>query len=92
MSFRVGQRVKIIAGLVPEHAQYIGAVGTVVSEGSMQPYPRGFGELWSYQVRWDTYGLMGFEPAKCLAPLDDDADFERFMENVLKPLPEPVTS
>ena len=56
----------------------------------MTTYPCGNGELWSYQVRWDKYGLWGFEPEKCLAPLDDDAGFERFMDLVLKSLDEPV--
>ena len=72
----------------------LGAIGTIVSEGAEQHYDCGHGLLWAHQVRWDKWGVVGggWEPAKCLAPLDDDADFKRFMEYVLKPLKEPVAA
>ena len=71
--------------------KYVGSVGTIVSEGRMENYLH-HGDLLSYQVRWDQWGLVGFEPDNCLAPLDDDAAYRRFLEKVLKPLPEPIAA
>lgn len=83
MSFRLGQRVRAIATLNPATLKFLGALGTIVGPahdsgnsliGVAQP------------VRWDEFGLVGAEPVKCLAPVDDPAEFKRFMERVLKPV------
>lgn len=94
MSFRAGQRVRVIAGLLPEHMKFLGAIGTIVSNDIVMKEFRGE-HLVCQDVRWESgagewNGQIGTgEPVKCLAPIDDDADFKRFMERVLKPVPLP---
>lgn len=89
MSFRIGQRVRAIASMHPSCDKYIGAVGVIVGpegpglNGTHQPvkWERGAGA-------WD--GKVGYEPVKCLEPIDDPSAFDTFMERVLKPVPLPV--
>ncbi len=96
MSFRIGQRVRSIASLNSLNQHRMGIAGTIVGP-TWEAHFEGYGPLTLQPVRWDDdpragewAGRVGNEPVKCLAPIDDDGDFARFMERVLKPLPEKV--
>ena len=96
MSFRIGQRVRVVSILAPGQSKYIGAIGTIVSTPYTSGEFFGQGPLTVQDVRWEENahewnGRIGHgEPVKCLAPIDPDPAFERFMERVLKPLPQPA--
>lgn len=95
MTFKIGQRVRAIAVLHPKAERYIGAIGTIVSESYQRELPPTHEMYTCQNVRWEEgvgafEGMVGHEPVKCLAPLDDPGEFESFMNSVLKPLPEEV--
>lgn len=94
MSFRIGQRVRIARTYRLENRRYIGLTGTVSSAPFEQEYEAPLGTATTQAVTWDDGsewgGKMTSEPICCLEPIDDPKQFERFMERVLKPLPQPV--
>lgn len=89
MSFRIGQRVRSIASLNQHAVKWIGAVGTIC--GPVEMLFTSVGQLAHQNVAWEEgagpwTGRVGLEPIKCLAPIDEPSQFERFMERVLKPV------
>lgn len=89
MSFRIGQKVRVIGVPHWKINKYIGAIGTIVS--GPRPHPRK--PEWTAQdVQWEENALEWTgrvgrdEPIRFLAPIDDPKPFERFMERVLKPV------
>lgn len=82
MKFNIGQKVRVVKVVNPAAQKFLGAVTTITGYGDS--------ELTEYRLDllYEPTGKYWHAPGNFLEPVDDDADYKRFMERVMEPRPE----